>query len=248
MRRGLLAAVRAAALTLALAAPGSAADQGTAATLAGRYLVDGEVTKGERGDGPSVLIVPLASGVYHVIGREWEGVGLFDGVGYWGAFRYRPSARAAGLAGATGTHRASLGTDGSLTVHGEFSSGRTGSFDVVWRPEQKTTTPVRVTPPQPGEPDASKEYVYVEEIPEAVTRVPASYPDAARAARIQGTVMIQVLVGKDGLVKEARIVKGIPGLDEAALEAVRRWVFKPALSKGEPVEVWVAVPVKFSLH
>jgi TonB family protein len=43
-------------------------------------------------------------------------------------------------------------------------------------------------------------------------------------------------------------VKSIPGLDEAAMACLRQWRFKPALAKGQPVVVWVGVPVKFSLH
>lgn len=92
------------------------------------------------------------------------------------------------------------------------------------------------------------DYVYVEELPEAVTRIPPSYPDLAREAGVDGTVMVQALVGKDGKVKDVRVVKSIPMLDEAAKSAVRQWVFKPALSNNKPVAVWVGVPVKFSLH
>jgi periplasmic protein TonB len=92
------------------------------------------------------------------------------------------------------------------------------------------------------------DYVYVEELPEAVTRIPPTYPDLAREAGVDGTVMVQALVGKDGKVKDVRVVKSIPMLDESAKAAVRQWVFKPALSNNKPVAVWVGVPVKFSLH
>ncbi len=92
------------------------------------------------------------------------------------------------------------------------------------------------------------DYVYVEELPEAITRVPPQYPDLAREAGVDGTVMVQALVGKEGKVKDVRVVKSIPMLDEAAKAAVRQWVFKPALSNNKPVAVWVGVPVKFSLH
>lgn len=92
------------------------------------------------------------------------------------------------------------------------------------------------------------DYVYVEELPEAITRVPPVYPDLAREAGVDGTVMVQALVGKDGKVKDVRVVKSIPMLDENAKAAVKQWVFKPALSNNKPVAVWVGVPVKFSLH
>ena len=92
------------------------------------------------------------------------------------------------------------------------------------------------------------DYVYVEELPEAVTRTLPIYPDLAREAGVDGTVMVQALVGKDGKVRDVRVVKSIPMLDESAKAAVRQWVFKPALSNNKPVAVWVACPVKFSLH
>jgi len=60
--------------------------------------------------------------------------------------------------------------------------------------------------------------------------------------------MVQALVGKDGKVKDTRVVKSIPMLDSSAEAAVKQWVFKPALSNNKPVAVWVAVPVKFSLR
>ena len=92
------------------------------------------------------------------------------------------------------------------------------------------------------------DYVYVEELPEPVERVQPQYPDRAREKGIDGTVNVQVLVGTDGLVKDVRVVKSIPELDESAVACVRRWRFKPARAKGQPVAVWVGVPVKFTLH
>ena len=92
------------------------------------------------------------------------------------------------------------------------------------------------------------DYVYVEELPEAITRVPPAYPDAARKAGVQGVVMVQALIGRDGSVVDTRIVKSIPPLDDAAAAAVRQWRFKPAMAHGQPIAVWVAVPVRFSLH
>ncbi len=105
-----------------------------------------------------------------------------------------------------------------------------------------------VAPPTEEELPKFGEYVYVEELPEAITKVAPQYPDLAREASVDGTVMVQALVGKDGKVKDTRVVKSIPMLDAAAIAAVRQWVFKPALSNNKPVAVWVAVPVKFTLH
>lgn len=105
-----------------------------------------------------------------------------------------------------------------------------------------------VAPPGEDELPQFGEYVYVEELPEAVTRVAPQYPDIAREAGVDGTVLVQALVGKDGRVKDVRVQKSIPMLDASAIAAVKQWVFKPALSNNKPVAVWVAVPVKFSLH
>ena len=89
------------------------------------------------------------------------------------------------------------------------------------------------------------EYVYIDELPEATVRVPPTYPDIAREANVTGVVMLQALVGRDGRVKDTKIVKSIPMLDAAAVDAARQWIFNPAKAAGKPVAVWVAVPVKF---
>ncbi len=113
---------------------------------------------------------------------------------------------------------------------------------------ESTGDNIVVAPPTGDDLPAYGEYVYVEELPEAITRVPVVYPDIAREAGVDGVVMVQALVGKDGKVKDTRVVKSVPMLDQAATEAVRQWVFKPALSNNKPVAVWVAVPVRFSLN
>jgi protein TonB len=105
-----------------------------------------------------------------------------------------------------------------------------------------------VAPPSEEELPKFGDYVYVEELPEAITKVSPNYPDIAREAGVDGTVMVQALVGKDGKVKDTKVVKSIPMLDSSAEAAVKQWVFKPALSNNKPVAVWVAVPVKFTLH
>jgi len=105
-----------------------------------------------------------------------------------------------------------------------------------------------VQPPAEEELPQFGQYVYVEELPEAITKVQPQYPDIAREAGVDGTVLVQALVGKDGKVKDVRVQKSIPMLDASAVAAVKQWVFKPALSNNKPVAVWVAVPVKFQLN
>jgi TonB family protein len=91
-------------------------------------------------------------------------------------------------------------------------------------------------------------WVHVEELPDAQLRVAPEYPSDARKKGVEGTVMVQALVAKNGHVEDACIAKSIPDLDKAALRAVIHWEFKPAKSGGQPIAVWVAVPVKFSLR
>jgi protein TonB len=105
-----------------------------------------------------------------------------------------------------------------------------------------------VAPPSDDQLPQFGEYVYVEELPEAVSTVRPVYPDIAREAGVDGQVVVQALVGKDGKVKDTRVVKSIPMLDDAAVNAVKQYVFKPALSNNRPVAVWVAVPIRFSLQ
>jgi len=89
------------------------------------------------------------------------------------------------------------------------------------------------------------EFVYYEDEPVPVTRVEPAYPEFAREAQIQGKVTLHVLVGKDGRVKNVKVIKGVTGLNEAAVDAIKKWVFKPALSNNKPVAVWVEVPMDF---
>jgi protein TonB len=80
-----------------------------------------------------------------------------------------------------------------------------------------------------------------------VTYIHPQYPPSAKDARVQGTVILHVLIGKDGKVMELGVESGPPMLQEAALDAVRQWVYKPYLRDGSPVEVTTRVDVIFTL-
>src|SRR5277367_1658274 len=73
------------------------------------------------------------------------------------------------------------------------------------------------------------------------------YPAIAKAARIQGTVVLQATISKSGTIEGLTVVSGPPMLQQAALDAVRSWRYKPYLLNGEPVEVGTQVNVVFSL-
>ena len=71
------------------------------------------------------------------------------------------------------------------------------------------------------------------------------YPATAKSARVGGVVTIEATIDTDGKVSDARVVKSVPLLDEAALNAVRQWEYRPSLVGGKPVPVVVTVNVNF---
>jgi protein TonB len=83
--------------------------------------------------------------------------------------------------------------------------------------------------------------------PVKIRHVAPAYPADARAAGVQGIVIIEALIGTDGTVIAAKVLRSVPMLDDAALEAVRQWRYTPTLLNGEPVEVRMTVTVNFRL-
>jgi TonB family protein len=84
--------------------------------------------------------------------------------------------------------------------------------------------------------------------PSAVQRMEPRYSEEARAAKLQGTVVIQVTIGTDGLAHDARIVRGLGlGLDQNAIESISQWQFKPGVKDGQPVKVAATIEVNYRL-
>jgi len=102
-------------------------------------------------------------------------------------------------------------------------------------------------PGQAGLPNYG-EGVLPDELPEAVTKVPAEYTASARARGIEGVVLVIALVCQSGRVLDAYALpysSPDPALEAAAVDAARQWVFKPALLAGQPLAVWVNIPFRF---
>lgn len=76
------------------------------------------------------------------------------------------------------------------------------------------------------------------------------YTEIARKARIQGVVIVQAIIDKEGNVTSVKLLKGLPmGLDTAAVDAIKRWRFEPAtLADGRPVAVYYTLTVNFQLQ
>ena len=83
--------------------------------------------------------------------------------------------------------------------------------------------------------------------PRKIVDVEPAYPERARTARVQGVVILEVVIDARGRVGAIRVVRSIPMLDEAAVAAVRRWQFAPTLSNGEAVPIVMTVTVSFQL-
>ena len=80
-----------------------------------------------------------------------------------------------------------------------------------------------------------------------IKRVTPNYPQLAKQARIQGHVILQAEISKDGTIQNLQLISGHPMLAPAAIEAVKQWRYKPYLLNGEPVAVETQVDVNFSL-
>jgi TonB family protein len=90
-------------------------------------------------------------------------------------------------------------------------------------------------------------YAVAQELPEVLRRVAPMYPEDAMRRRVYGRVLIQALIGTNGRVREAKVVESVPGLDEAAVESVRAWEFKPPYLEDRLQPVWVTLAVDFVL-
>jgi len=73
------------------------------------------------------------------------------------------------------------------------------------------------------------------------------YPDIAKTAKVQGVVIIEARIDTDGRVSNARVLRSIPLLDQAALDAVMQWEFTPTRLNGQPVPVLITMTVQFTL-
>jgi len=105
------------------------------------------------------------------------------------------------------------------------------------------------TPPPPPSEGPNVKFIPYDKPPKPVIPIRPLYPEIAQEAGIEGTIYIQFFIDKKGNVTEAYVMKGIPntGLDESALNAVKKSKWKPAQQRDKKVGVWQTVPVKFEL-
>ena len=102
-------------------------------------------------------------------------------------------------------------------------------------------------PPPPSGPKVV--FIPYDDPPVAMAPIRPIYPEIAQEAGIEGVIVVQAFIDEKGRVKETQILKGVPntGLDEAAMDAIRKTRFKPAKQRERSVGVWISIPVNFRL-
>lgn len=105
------------------------------------------------------------------------------------------------------------------------------------------------TGPPPSEPDGPIIVAGDVVAPEKVDAPQPQYTEIARKARVQGVVIVQAIIDKEGQVTNVKVLKGLPmGLEDAAVDAVKRWKFRPATLNGKPVAVYYNLTVNFRIQ
>ena len=124
------------------------------------------------------------------------------------------------------------------------------SDGVPWGTGTGASPMPKLPPPKPVQAAAPTPRLRVGGVVQAakiVRQVTPVYPQPARMSRISGTVRIEAVIGRDGIIQSLQVMSGHPWLAQAALEAVRQWVYRPTLLNGEPVEVLTQIEVNFKL-
>ena len=138
-------------------------------------------------------------------------------------------------------------------VPGGVAGGVTGSVlgSII---DSAPRTVAVLPPPPPPKKEAPKEVAPTRirvggsvQQAKMVRRTTPVYPPLAKQARIQGTVVLDAVISKDGTIQNLTVKSGHPLLTGAALEAVRQWIYQPTLLNGEPVEVSTEIEVHFTL-
>jgi len=162
---------------------------------------------------------------------------------------------------APGERSATGNTIGPFPVPGDTSREAIERWRMANRPRRGQTTVAPLPPTMPrngddviGAPRRSGSITLwpgdqrLTEPPVPIERPAPVYPERARRAGLTGDVLLHVQVRRDGRVGRVRVLRSVPGLDEAAIACVRRWRFRPARDEEGPVMAWLAVPFSFRLH
>lgn len=111
-----------------------------------------------------------------------------------------------------------------------------------------TSGPPIVAPPPPPKPAGPVRMAELPVPPRKIVDARPLYPDAARHARQEGTVVLEAVLDPTGSVTQVRVMRSVPLLDQAAIDAVRRWKYTPTIYGGHPVSVLMTITIRFTLQ
>jgi protein TonB len=146
--------------------------------------------------------------------------------------------------------------DVSQASVGEVEGAVEGGFDWGWESGYGSAAdgvpggiPEGVPVPKPPEEEVVRIGVTVQgELPVLVSKVEPEYPEIAKKARIEGIVVLEAIINKDGTVGNIKVLRSLnPILDQAAIKAVKQWKYIPGKVNGKPVNSYLTVTVRFIL-
>ncbi len=112
---------------------------------------------------------------------------------------------------------------------------------------ESTVFDVDAPPELPPAPARAQFFSVFDEAPRVILQVAPKYPEMARQSELEGVVMVQIGVNEFGDVVEARVLQGVQGLNQAAIDAVMQWKFTPGKQRDVPVPVRIVIPIRFTL-
>ena len=128
----------------------------------------------------------------------------------------------------------------------------TPDSSAIGQPGGLPTGLMAATPiPRPPDPPRPAGPVRVADLPVAPRKIVDArpiYPDIARMARKEGTVVMEAVLDPSGHVTQLRVIQSVPLLDQAALDAVRQWRYTPSIYAGRPVSVLMTITMRFTLQ
>jgi len=122
--------------------------------------------------------------------------------------------------------------------------------EAINKPEETLPPPPKPAEPEPAVIPNDQPIRVSEGIQQGnvIRRTVPSYPPLALQARVQGVVVLEAVINKEGTIDSLRVVSGHPLLTRAAVEAVQQWTYRPTLLNGEPVAVVTTITVNFSFR
>jgi protein TonB len=111
-----------------------------------------------------------------------------------------------------------------------------------------TGSSVMIPVPEPPRPAAPVRVAQLPVAPRKIADARPLYPEIARAARREGTVVLEAVLDTAGRVTQLRVIQSVPLLDQAALDAVRQWRYTPSVYGGQPVSVLMTITIRFQLQ